>query len=128
MKNQKKEKGTNNSTPDSVKNQVKYNENHLKFKENSVILINRLLSDLSRGKDHLTDEYQIRRYESYLKQLNQIKRSVLIDPRYPHQIVQNIIDYMYSLDNQIKGVSVPFLFSDIKNNLENFNPDARAIF
>jgi hypothetical protein len=97
-------------------------------KENSIILIDRITTQILRDQSYLVDDHQIRQYEYYISALNQIKRSVLIDPRYPHQIVQNKIDDIHSRDKQIKGASVDLLFNEIKNNLENFNPNVRAIF
>lgn len=124
----KKEKGTINSTPDSVKNQFKDTIKDSFFKNNTLTLIDKLITDLQRNRSYLINDNEIRWHNSYINQLTQIKRTVLIDPRYPHKIVQQIIDNLFLEDNQIKGVSVDFLFTDIKNNPKNFTPNVRALF
>jgi len=124
----KKEKGTYKSTPDSVKNQVQYTKKGSIYKENSIILIDRLISTISRDQAYLIDENQIMQFDSYIRFIQQIRQSVLIDPRYPHQIAQKIMDNMFSRDNQITGASVDFDFCQLKNNLENYVPHVRPLF
>lgn len=98
------------------------------MKNNTIVLIDRLINDLQRNTPYLINSNEIRQHSSYINQLNHIKKTVLADPRYPHLIVQQKMDDLFSRDKQIKGASADFLFSELKNNPENFNPNVRAIF
>ncbi len=98
------------------------------MKNNTIVLIDRLINDLQQVTSYLINTNEIRQHSSYINQLKHIKKTVLADPRYPHLIVQNKIDDLFSRDNQIKGASADFLFSELKNNIKNFNPNVRAIF
>lgn len=124
----KKEKGTYKAPNDPVKNQLQFNKKDTPHKKNSAYLIDRLLSDLYRNLTFLINENQIRYHQSYINQLNHIKQVVLTDPRFKYQIVQNYIDNLYLRDNQIKGVRCDFMFNELQNDPQNFNPNAKGIF
>lgn len=122
----KKEKGTKNSTPDSVKNQVKDRKKDLVFKENSITLVDRIINNISRDQAYLIDENQIRLFDSYLRNLTQLKKSILIDPRFPYQIIQNQIDYLYRKDSEINIFNVSIRKNELINK-ENFNPTVYGV-
>lgn len=122
----KKEKGTKNSTPDSVKNQVKDRKKDLVLKENSIVLVDRIINNLSKDQAYLIDENQIRLYDSYLRNLTQLKKSILIDPRFPYQIIQNQIDYLYRKDSEINIFNVSIHKNELINK-ENFNPTVYGV-
>jgi len=120
----KKEKGTINSTQfsiDSVKNQDKDRKNDLVFKENSITLIDRIINNISRDQAYLVNENQIRQFEFYLRSLNQLKKAILIDPRFPYQIVQNQIDHLYRKSPAITVFNVALRKEELINQ-DIFNP------
>jgi len=100
------------------------------FKTNSLLLINRLISEIERNLIYITEENKTRQHNSYVLQLQQIKRVISKDPRYPHQVAQAIIDYSYggsNYDKNIKGAKVHLMFKEIKNN-QNYIPYVEPIF
>ena len=126
----KKEKGTKNSTPDSVKNHVKFTEKYLKSKEISIVLIDKLIINISKDLTIVTNDLEYKRIESYKKLAKRVRECILNDPRYPHQKVQQKIDKSYggsNFDPNIKGAIVHLLFSEIKNN-PNYIPHVEPIF
>lgn len=123
MVESKKEKGTVNSTLDSVKNQLQVN----KYKTNSLQLIQKIEKNLIDLKFESIDSNQLRLTNNTLSFVSLLKGTMLKDPRYPYQVIQSAIDELYSRDNQILGVTLRILFKEIKNNLKNFNPNVKGI-
>jgi len=126
----KKEKGTINSTPDSVKNQDKFTKKYCKNKEISIVLIDKLILTISKDLTFITDDLTYRKIKSYKVLAKRVRECILNDPRYPHQKVQRKIDKSYggsNFDPNIKGAIVHLLFSEIKNN-PNYIPHVEPIF
>lgn len=120
----KKEKGTINSTQDSVKNHVQVT----KYKTNSLQLVQTLEKSLNDLRFETIDDNTLRIVSNCLYKIFLLKGAIKKDPRFPYQIIQNRIDEMYNKDNQIIGAAANLIFSDLKYNLENYNPNVRAIF
>ncbi len=120
----KKEKGTINSTQDSVKNHVQVT----KYKTNSLQLVQTLEKNLNDLKFETNDDNILRIVSNSLSKIFQLKGVIKKDPRFPYQIIQNKIYEMYNEDTQITGATVDFIFKDLKYNLINYNPNVRAIF
>lgn len=126
MKRSSQKKGKDTET--APLNQMQNTTNPSILKRRSATLIDKLLIHLQKNIPYLIDENLIRQHYSYVNQLKHIKLTVLTDPRYPHQIVQKKLDNLFLRDNQIKGASVDFIFRELKNNPENFNPNVRGLF
>ena len=92
------------------------------FKENSLKLIETIKTNVLRDMSYLTEENQLRQYNSYILLLDQIRQSLLIDPRYPHLILQEKIDDLYRRTNgELKEYIITFSVNELIHK-ENFNP------
>jgi len=123
----KKEKGTINSTHDSVKNHLQFNKKDSIFKRNLLSLIDNLQSQITKNQIYLTDNTQLREHDQYLRKLKHIKLVATADPRFPYKVIQSIIDDLYR-KSPVKPKQITIVIPiDQLINIENFNPSVYGI-
>ena len=86
------------------------------LKDNSLIIVDRLLSDLNRDKTLITDRFLIKRQLQYISDLEHLKTVVKLDPRFPYQIIQDQIDYLFRTDNPLTIFKVSISLEWLINN------------
>jgi len=94
---------------------------NIKIKENSLILIDRLLLDLTKDNTLITDRNLMRRQRQYISELKYIRNLVKTDPRFPYQLIQNQIDFQLRTDNSLKVFNVYLHLEGLISN-HFFNP------
>lgn len=119
----KKEKGTTNSTQDSVKNHLQYSKIYNQNKRTVIALLENLEKQLAKKFNHLTDHYLIQDNKKTIEEIKHIRKVAENDPRYPWWIIQKKIDATFQADKNITGVRIVIKFEDLKpKNINNFNP------
>jgi hypothetical protein len=84
-----------------------YNLDSNKFIQNGLVITERLFTDIERFKiDRITDIQLLRYMDSFKSDLENIKKTIISNPRYEWVIIQEEIDRLFDTDKNITGMNL----------------------